>query len=162
MVGGFEFIDGICADSSGDIYFCDSRWKRIYKWSAKENSLALLTEIPYKPLTLAFDTEDNLLIVIEYSPAKGATIGGELEIYPKPEDSRGTSHGYWYSVNSTTKVISIDPNKPDTSIQVLEQADIDSVKRYTRPCMGKQVEGRTRLPGGLCKQTGQCFVHLME
>ena len=128
LVGGFEFIDGICADSSGDIYFCDSRWKRIYKWSAKENSLALLTEIPYKPLTLAFDTEDNLLIVIEYSPAKGATIGGELEIYPKPEDSRGTSHGYWYSVNSTTKVISIDPNKPDTSIQVLEQADIDSVK----------------------------------
>ena len=25
---------------------------------------------------------------------------------------QGDLHGYWYSVNSTTKVISIDPNKP--------------------------------------------------
>ncbi|HZJ58012.1 MAG TPA: glycosyl hydrolase family 28-related protein [Clostridia bacterium] len=128
LADDFEFIDGICADSKGDIYFCDNRWKRIYRWSAGDNSLALLTEIPYKPLALGFDTEDNLLVVVEYSPAKGATIHGELEIYAKPEDSRGTSHGYWYSVNSTTKVIAIDPNNPDTSIESLDRVDIDSVK----------------------------------
>ena len=53
---------------------------------------------------------------------------GNLKYIQNRRIQGGPPHGYWYSVNSTTKVISIDPNKPDISIQVLEQADIDSVK----------------------------------
>ena len=69
----------------------------------KENSLALLTELPYKPLALAFDTEDNLLVVIEYSRPKELRSAENLK-YIQTGGFKGTSHGYWYSVNSTAKV----------------------------------------------------------
>ncbi|MFW6294966.1 MAG: glycosyl hydrolase family 28-related protein [Halanaerobium sp.] len=49
LASGFEFIDGICSDSQGNIYFLDSRWKKIYKWSVKNDSLSLVSDIHFKP-----------------------------------------------------------------------------------------------------------------
>jgi sugar lactone lactonase YvrE len=129
LAGGFEFIDAVCADSRGNIYFSDSRWKRIYQWSVERNSLRIVTDIPFKPLSLACDKDDNLLVVIEYFPPKGAMIGGKPEVYPKPEDSSGTSYGYWYNVGSTIKVYAIQPDRPETSMQILQAVPMESVKK---------------------------------
>ena len=127
LATGFEFIDGICSDSKGNIYFVDSRWKKIYKWSVESDSLSLVSDIHFKPLSLACDKEDNLLVVAEYFPPEGATINGEPEVYPKPEDAQGTSFGEWYNTGSTTKVYSIDPKHPEESMEVLKVVDMDSV-----------------------------------
>lgn len=62
VAGGFEFIDGATVDSKGNIYFTDSRWRSIYKWSPEENTLSLIREMLIKPVALAFDSEDNLLV----------------------------------------------------------------------------------------------------
>jgi sugar lactone lactonase YvrE len=60
--GGFEFIDGSTVDSLGNVYFTDSRWHRIYRWSPEKKSLTLIRDIPISPLGLAFDKSGNLLV----------------------------------------------------------------------------------------------------
>ncbi len=132
LAEGFEFSDAICRDSKGNVYFCDSRWKRIYQWSAARNLLRLITGIHYKPLSLACDTHDNLLVVVEYFPPKGATIDGKPEIYPKPEDARGTSYGKYYNTGSTIKVYAINPDEPEESIQILNILPMDEVKNISK------------------------------
>ena len=128
LAGGFEFIDAVCRDSKGNIYFSDSRWKRIYKWSVESDSLRLITDIHYKPLSLACDSEDNLLVVAEHFPPKGAVLNGRPEVYPKPSDASGTSYGHWYNTGSTIKVYSFDPEHPEESMKVLEAVPVNSVK----------------------------------
>lgn len=127
IAGGFEMADAICKDSKGNIYFCDSRMKRIYKWSEKEEKLHLVSDIHYKPLSLACDTMDNLLVVSEYLPSKGALINGEPEVYQNGEDALGTSYSHWYSKGATVKVYSIDPDAPDTTMKVLEKVPVAKV-----------------------------------
>lgn len=123
----FEMVDAICKDSKGNIYFCDSRMKRIYKWSAEQERLHLLSDIHFKPLSLACDTRDNLLVVAEYLPSKGATVNGTPEVYQNEEDALGTSYSYWYSKGATVKVYSIDPDAPDTSMMVLEKVPMAQI-----------------------------------
>lgn len=129
LAGGFEFIDGVCRDGKGNIYFADSRWKRIYQWSAETDSLRLVTDIHFKPLSLACDTEDNLLVVAEHFPPKGATIDGRPEVYPKPDDAAGTSFGHWYNTGSTVKVYAMDPDRPEESMKVIEPVPMASVQK---------------------------------
>ncbi len=120
LAGGFQFIDAVCRDSRGNVYFADSRWKRIYRWSAEGNTLSLVSEIQFRPLSLACDTKDNLLVLVEYFPPRGATVDGKPETYPKPEDARGTAYGTWYNTGSTVKAYAIDPAHPETTMQVLK------------------------------------------
>ena len=62
VVGGFEFIDGAAVDKEGNVYFTDSRWKCVYKWSIEEKKLTLLRELLVTPAALAFDQDGNLLV----------------------------------------------------------------------------------------------------
>ncbi len=77
VAGGFEFIDGAAVDSKGNIYFTDSRWRSIYKWSPEENALSLIREMLIKPVALAFDSDDNLLVT---------TNDGQVVVF-NPENS---------------------------------------------------------------------------
>jgi sugar lactone lactonase YvrE len=61
---GFEFIDGAAVDSKGNVYFTDSRWRHIYRWSPEDNKLNLIRELLVTPVGLAFDQSDNLLVTI--------------------------------------------------------------------------------------------------
>ncbi|ADU28861.1 glycosyl hydrolase family 28-related protein [Evansella cellulosilytica] len=136
LAGGFEFVDAMCQDSKGNLFFVDSRLKRIYKWSAKEECLSLVTDIHHRPRSIACDEEDRLLVVVEYFPSKGATINGKPEVYSKTEDAKGSSYSFWYNTGSTIKVYSIDPNKPEESMQVLETrplASVETVKKALYP-----------------------------
>jgi hypothetical protein len=129
LAGGFEFADAICRDSKGNIFFSDSRWMRIYKWSVDTKILSLVTDMPWKPLSLAVDQNDNLLVVVEYTPLKGSIVNGKKEVFPKPDDAKGTSYGVWYNTGSTVKVYAIDPNRPEESIQELQPVPAASVQK---------------------------------
>lgn len=128
LAAGFEFADAICADSKGNIFFSDSRWMRIYKWDAGTKSLAPVTDMPHKPLALACDKNDNLLVVVEYTPLKGTTIDGKKEVYTKPEDARGTAYGVWYNTGSTVKVYAMDPARPEETMQELPTVPASSLQ----------------------------------
>ena len=62
VIGGFEFIDAATVDNRGNVYFTDSRWHRIYRWSPEKKALTLIRDIPISPLALAFDKSGNLLV----------------------------------------------------------------------------------------------------
>ncbi|EDY84184.1 SMP-30/Gluconolaconase/LRE-like region family [Verrucomicrobiia bacterium DG1235] len=63
IADGFQFIDAATSDSRGNVYFSDSRWHRIYKWSATEDRLSLVSDTPIAPVALACDQDDNLIIL---------------------------------------------------------------------------------------------------
>ncbi|MGK9477798.1 glycosyl hydrolase family 28-related protein [Melioribacter sp. OK-6-Me] len=62
LTGGFEFIAGATLDEKGNLYFTDSRFKRIYKWSANDSTLSTVKDLTFEPLALAFDKSGNLII----------------------------------------------------------------------------------------------------
>lgn len=132
LAGEFEFIDAMCKDSKGNVFFVDSRMKRIYKWSDEHKRLTLITDIHHRPRSIACDEDDRLLVVAEYFPSKGATIDGKPEVYVKSEDAKGSSYSFWYNTGSTIKVYSIDPNRPEESMQILDKVPMESVQRVSK------------------------------
>src|SRR5450759_3530395 len=127
LARGFEFALGLCRDSKGNVYFSEQRMKRIYKWSSETNSLSLLADFPWEPLSLASDSKDNLLVVFRYNPQPGLIINGEQEKYSNPPDASGTSFSAWGNSGFGTLVYSINPNHADETIQPLIKVPMKSV-----------------------------------
>jgi len=125
---GFEFALGSCSDSKGNIYFAEQRMKRVYKWSAETQSLSLLADFPWEPLSLSCDSKDNLLVVFRYNPQPGFLVNGEQEKYSNPPDAKGTSFSMWGNSGFGTLVYSMNPNHPEETIQLLKKAPMGSVE----------------------------------
>jgi hypothetical protein len=118
----------MCSDSKGNIYFSESRMKRIYRWSVETESLSLLADFPLEPQALACDSKDNLLVVFRYDPQPGYMVDGQQEKFVNPPDAGGTSFSGWGNSGFAIWVYSIDPNNPDETIQKLPTVKMDSVK----------------------------------
>jgi hypothetical protein len=127
LATGFELAEGICSDSKGNIYFCDSRLRRIYKWSAQTQATTLVADYHWEPLSLACDTKDHLLVVFKYVPKPGYLINGKPEVYTNPPDAAGTSFSAWGNSGFGTLVYSIDPENPDETIQLLEKKKMNGI-----------------------------------
>jgi|GEM_PF-36627 len=127
LAKGFEFALGSCHDSKGNIYFAEQRMKRVYKWSATTQSLQLLADFPWEPLSLACDAKDNLLVIFRYNPQPGFMVNGRQESFQNPPDAGGTSFSGWGNSGFATFVYSIDPNHPDETIKKLDIVPMGSV-----------------------------------
>ncbi|PXV58947.1 sugar lactone lactonase YvrE [Dysgonomonas alginatilytica] len=100
---GFDFIDGATVDKEGNPYFIDYRWQRIYRWNIKKNGLEIICELPIFPVSLAFDTKGNLLVVTRFVQIESIFNRGDI------------------------KVISMDPNNPTETITELQEVPFSSV-----------------------------------
>lgn len=131
LARGFEFVEGIARDSKGNIFFCENRMRRIYKWSTETNSLSLVADFPWKPVSLGVDTQDNLLVVFRYDPQPGYMVDGkpESELFPELplEDRGGTSFSGWGNSGFAMRVYSIDPDNPEETIKILPLVPMGSV-----------------------------------
>jgi hypothetical protein len=127
LAKGFEFATGLCRDSKGNVFFSEQRMKRIYKWSAETNSLSLLADYQWEPLSLACDSKDNLLVVFRYNPQPGLMINGQPEKFVNPPDAYGTSFSGWGNSGFGTLVYSVNPENPDESIRKLDKIPMGSV-----------------------------------
>jgi sugar lactone lactonase YvrE len=123
---GFEFAEGICNDSKGNIYFCEQRMKRIYKWSSTTGILSLLADYPWQPLSLACDSRDNLLVVFRYDPQPGLMIDGKQQQFSNPPDASGTSFSMWGNSGFTTLAFSVNPDDPDETIGLMKKVPMGS------------------------------------
>ena len=65
VAGGFEFIDALTSDKEGNVYFTDSRWNEIYKYSPEKNEVSMICDLPISPIGLAIDKAGNLLVKSE-------------------------------------------------------------------------------------------------
>jgi hypothetical protein len=124
LAKGFEFADGICKDSKGNIYFSETRQKKIYKWSVLTQSLSLVADFPWEPLSLGCDRNDRLLVVFKYVPRPGYLKEGKPESFPLPQDANGTSFSGWGNSGFGVWVYSIDPEHPEESIQLLKKVQM--------------------------------------
>lgn len=132
LASGFEFAEGMTGDSKGNIYFCEQRMKRIYKWSAETNTLSLVTDFPWEPYSLGCDTEDNLLVAVRYRPQPGYLVNGEKETAVRYPDSGGTSFSGWGNSGFETKFYAINPSDPDNTFTALPKVKMGSVKNITK------------------------------
>jgi hypothetical protein len=131
LVSGFDFAMGIASDSKGNIYFCETLKKRIYKWSVETNSATMIADYPRQPFVLATDTKDNLLVVSRYDPQPGYLVGGKQETVKRlPDDNPGYSSfgnsgwaAYCYSIN---------PDNPDETFQPMPRAANKDLKNIAK------------------------------
>jgi hypothetical protein len=127
LAGGFEFVEGIARDSKGNIYFSEQRFRRIYRWSVETNTLSLISDFPWEPMSLGVDTQDNLLVVFRYRSQPGYMIDEKQETPMTYPDTRGTSFAGYGNNAFETRVYSINPNNPEETIQALSKAPMGSI-----------------------------------
>lgn len=125
---GFEFADGITKDSKGNIYFSETRMKRIYKWSADTRTLSLIADFQWEPFSLGTDKNDNLLVVFKYQPRPGYLKNGQPEVFRNGPDAAGTSYAGYQPAGVTTLAYSIDPKNPEETIRLMDRVPIENVK----------------------------------
>ncbi len=132
LATGFEFAEGIASDSKGNVYFSEQHKRRIYKWSAETETVSMVADFPWEPLSLACDTKDNLLVVFKYNPQPGYKINGVQESVPVLPDAAGSTFSAWGNSGFATWVYSVDPSNPEETITLLPRAKMGSVKNVAK------------------------------
>lgn len=61
--GGFFSISGAAVDRRGRLYFVDTHWQRIYRWTPESKDLKILRDQSLEPTELAVDHAGNLMVV---------------------------------------------------------------------------------------------------
>jgi hypothetical protein len=59
---GFYNISGGAVDPSGNYYFVDAHWQRIYRWLPSTKKLSIVRDNALDPANLAFDKSGNLIV----------------------------------------------------------------------------------------------------
>lgn len=131
LASGFDYAQGITADSKGNIYFCESRKKRIYKWSAETGSASLLADYPMQPFVLATDSRDNLLVVCRYDPQPGYMPGGKQEAVKRlPDDN--TAYSSYGNSGWAAYAFSINPDDPDETFSPMPRLASGDIKNLAK------------------------------
>jgi sugar lactone lactonase YvrE len=120
---GMEFAQSPCSDSKGNIYFCESRMRRIYRWSPATHTTTLIADYHWQPLSLACDTKDNLLVVFKYVPKPGTG-----ETFSNPPDAAGTSFSGWGNSGFAVWAYAINSDNPDETIRQLPTVSMGSIQ----------------------------------
>ena len=131
LATGFELASGAVADSQGNVYFCENRLKKIYKWSAETGEVTLLADYPWKPFTLAVDTQDNLLVIFRYDPQPGYLVNGKQETVPRLPDDNPMYSG-WGNSGWAAWGYSFDPDNADATMKPMPRVATSSVKNVAR------------------------------
>lgn len=127
LATGFEYAEGMARDSKGNVYFSEQRMRRIYKWDVETEQLSLVADFPWQPLSLACDTQDNLLIFFKYYPQPGNMVGGKPETVIELPDAAGTTFSHWGNNGFATLVYSIRPDNPEETIRLLDRVPMNSI-----------------------------------
>jgi sugar lactone lactonase YvrE len=131
LAEGFEFAAGVTSDSKGNIYFGENRLKKIYKWDASTRALSILADYPWKPFTLATDTEDNLLVIFRYDPQPGYMANGAQETVLRLPDDNPMYSG-WGNSGWAAFGYSINPDNPDETFAPLSRIATKEAKNVSK------------------------------
>ncbi|MGE4289859.1 MAG: glycosyl hydrolase family 28-related protein [Salinivirgaceae bacterium] len=131
---GYEFATGAVSDSRGNVYFCESQQKRIYRWSAERNTISIYADYPYKPFSLAVDTRDNLIVICRYDPQPGF----EDDEQPKTIETLPDNNPYyssWGNGGWAIRAYAINPDKRDDmqALKLVKTNEVKNVERVIHP-----------------------------
>ena len=117
LADGFIIATGATSDSQGNVYFCETKLKKIYKWSAESGKVTMIGDYPWKPYTLTTDADDNLVVIARYYPQPQFMIDGVQECaYVLPDDN--PMYSGWGNGGYVPVVYSINPNGADNTIDI--------------------------------------------
>lgn len=131
---GYEFATGAVSDSEGNVYFCENQQKRVYRWSAETNTISVYADYPYKPFSLAVDTQDNLIVICRYDPQPGFEDDEQPKtIETLPDDNplySGWGSGGWAIV-----AYAINPDRTDDmqTLKLVKTNEVKNVERVIHP-----------------------------
>jgi hypothetical protein len=131
---GYEFATGAVSDSEGNVYFCENQQKRVYRWSAETNTISVYADYPYKPFSLAVDTQDNLIVICRYDPQPGFEDDEQPKtIETLPDDNplySGWGSGGWAIV-----AYAINPDRADDMqpLKLVKTNEVKNVERVIHP-----------------------------
>lgn len=131
---GYEFATGAVSDSKGNVYFCENQQKRVYKWSAETNTIAIYADYPYKPLSLAIDTKDNLIVVCRYDIQPGFKDDKQAKTIETLSDNNPYYSG-WGNGGWACLAYAINPNQVDDmqELKLMKTDEVKNVKRVIHP-----------------------------
>lgn len=125
LMSHLDATDSLSTDGKGNVYICDSRLKRIYVWNRERGTMRLLLTLQHRPLTVAVDTQGNLLMVMEYRPVKYAKINGVEELKAQePWENRKRDyddfHYRFFRFDRRIRVLTMKPQEGEESLRLLE------------------------------------------
>ena len=132
---GYEFAVGAVADSKGNIYFCETRMRKIYKYNPVTEAITLFADFPWKPMALSVDTQDILLVVCRSQPQPGFLVDGKPQtFYEKYEDDYSDYSG-WGNSGWGTFVYAILNDGTDNfvSLNKIKTSEAKNVSRVVYP-----------------------------
>ena len=132
LATGFELASGATTDSKGNIYFCENRLKKIYRWSADTEQITLIADYPWKPFTLATDTQDNLLVNF---PQPGYLVNGKQETVVRLPDDNPMYSG-WGNSGWSAWGYSFNPDNVDATMKPMPRvvtAGMKNIQKVIHP-----------------------------
>lgn len=135
LATGFELASGATTDSKGNIYFCENRLKKIYRWSADTEQITLIADYPWKPFTLATDTQDNLLVIFRYDPQPGYLVNGKQETVVRLPDDNPMYSG-WGNSGWSAWGYSFNPDNVDATMKPMPRvvtAGMKNIQKVIHP-----------------------------
>src|SRR3984957_8829576 len=63
LATGFYNISGAATDASGRLYFVDTHFQRIYRWSPESKNAVVVSDAPLDPVNLVFDKAGDLIVL---------------------------------------------------------------------------------------------------
>lgn len=121
LTGGFYNISGAAVDSTGQLYFVDAHWLRIYRWLPEENRAAIVRDSPLDPVQLVFDKAGDLMVVsyqgdgtvYSFKPDAPDALDQQITlIKPQPATPRNGMTAvlpvnYWRNENDFVKAVPV-------------------------------------------------------
>lgn len=121
LLSGFTFACGAALDSKGNLTFCDKPHKRIYRYNVGNQKLELLLDIHFTPNSMFYDSEDHLIVAVDYKALREKANNGAFSTI-----DWNNFHPYfsWFGKRGL-RVYSIDPEDPYNSMQELSPVKTD-------------------------------------
>jgi hypothetical protein len=121
VASGFFNISGGAVDQTGDVYFVDSKWQIIYRWSAATRQLSIVRDNPLDPVQLFFDKAGDLMVVSSagmgtvYSftpgvPDDNITLLKAVPSAPRPGLTPVLPVDYWRNENDFLATTPVQPS----------------------------------------------------
>ncbi len=131
---GYEFASGAVSDSNGNVYFCENRLKRVYRWSAESNTISIYADYPYKPFSLAVDTQDNLIVICRYDPQPGFEDDEQPKTIETLPDNN-PHYSSWGNGGWAVLAYAINPDHVDDMqrLKLVKTNEVNNVERVIHP-----------------------------
>lgn len=133
IAGGFEFACGAASDSKGNVYFCENRLKKVYKYDVGKKELHLIADFPWKPLAVCVDTEDNPIVICRVDPQPHLMIDGKPEAFEELPDANpwycGWGNGGWRAMAYVVDV----GNDEMIPLELVNSSGISGAEQYVYP-----------------------------